>query len=147
MGGGAFAILGRGEIFDDVRLTVRGAVIVAYALVAIASVVFLTRIGEHTPGVLAAASCGSGAGAIVLGYLVYANTIDHAYVAPIAVLVILTSGTLWQFYLRRRSPKSLLHVGAFDSPETEDVLPGAGVFATDAAGNIVLVGEPTAGAR
>ncbi len=147
LGGGTFAVLGRGEIFDDVRLTVRGAVIVAYALTAIASVVFLTRIGEHTPGVLAAASCGSGAGAIVLGYLVYANTIDHAYVAPIAVLVILTSGTLWQFYLRRRSPKSLLHVGAFDSPETEDVLPGAGVFATDAAGNIVLVGEPTAGAR
>ncbi|NMD59919.1 UNVERIFIED_ORG: amino acid/polyamine/organocation transporter (APC superfamily) [Nocardia globerula] len=146
-GGGTFAVIGRGVFFEDLRLTVRAAVIVAYALVAISSVVFLTRIGEDTPRVLAAASCGSGAGAVVLGYLVYANIVDHTYIAPIAVLVILSSGTLWQFYLRRRSPQSLLHIGAFDRPETEDVLPGAGVFGTDAAGNIVLVGESAAGPR
>src|SRR5690606_21016639 len=71
-GGGTFAVIGRGVFFEDLRLTVRAAVIVAYALVAISSVVFLTRIGEDTPRVLAAASCGSGAGAVVLGYLVYA---------------------------------------------------------------------------
>ncbi|NMM88389.1 amino acid transporter [Rhodococcus sp. SRB_17] len=152
LGGGAFAVLGRGEIFDDLRLTVRGAVILAYTLVAIASLVFLTRISEHTPGILAAASCGSGAGGVTLGYLVYVNMIDHSYVTPIAVLSILMSGTFWQLYLAQRSPKSLLHIGAFDRPETEDVLPGAGVFTTDAAGNIVLVresvvGESATGAR
>lgn len=145
LGGAAFAVLGQGDVYDDLRLTVRGAVIVAYILVAIGSIAFLTRIGEHTPQVLTAAAVGSGAGALVLVYLVYANVAAHAYVAPVVVLAVLGSGTLWQFYLRRSSPESLLHVGAFDRPETEDVLPGAGAFSTDTAGNIVLVAESASG--
>lgn len=147
LGGALFAVLGRGPLFDDVRLTVRAAVIVAYALVAVASVAFVTRIGEHTPRVLVAASCGSGAGALVLGYLVYVNLIDGLLAAPVAVLILLLSGTVWQFGIRRHNSASLAHVGAFDSPETEDVLPGAGVFAPDAAGNMVLVGKPAADVR
>lgn len=146
----AFATLGTGQVFADLRLTIRGAIIVAYVLVALASAAFLTRIGEQTPRVLAAASGASGVGLVVLVYLIFANIADQTLVAPIAVLAMLLSGTLWQLYVKRRSPASLLHIGAFDRPETEDVLPGAGVFATDAAGNIVLVREnreTTAGTR
>ncbi|MGC0365761.1 amino acid transporter [Rhodococcus sp. 27YEA15] len=144
---GTFAVLGQGSIFEDLKLTVRAAVIVAYVLVAVASVVFLVGIGEHTPLVLVAASCGSGAGAAVLGYLVYVNVVDAHIGAPIAVLAVLFSGIAWRFCLHRRRPECLAHIGAFDSAETEDVLPGAGVFSSDAAGNIVLVGESSAGSR
>ncbi|QKT09366.1 APC family permease [Rhodococcus sp. W8901] len=141
LGGGTFAIFGTGVVFGDLRLVVRGAVIVAYVVVAVASVRFLSRIGEQTPGVLAAGALGSGAGVAVLGYLLYVNMIDASYVVPIAVIVILASGLSWRAHLRRRRPDALLRMGAFDSAETADVLPGAGLFAADATGETILVGR------
>ncbi|PTR25671.1 amino acid/polyamine/organocation transporter (APC superfamily) [Rhodococcus sp. OK519] len=141
LGAGAFAILGTGVVFGDLRLVVRGAVIVAYVIVAIASVRFLTRIGEQTPGVRAASTLGSVAGVTVLGYLLYVNVIDVSYVVPIAVAAVLSSGLLWRARLRRRRPDALLRMGAFDSAESADVLPGAGVFGADATGQTILVGR------
>lgn len=141
LGAGTFAVLGTGVVFGDLRLVVRGAVIVAYVVVAIASVRFLSRIGEQTPRVLAASTLGSVAGTSVLGYLVYVNVIDASYVVPVAVVAVLSSGLVWRSWLRGRHPDALLRMGAFDNAESADVLPGAGVFAADASGRTVLVGR------
>lgn len=141
LGAGSFAVLGTGVVFGDLRLVVRGAVIVAYVVVAIASVRFLSRIGEQTPRVLAASTLGSVAGTSVLGYLLYVNVIDASYVVPVAVVAVLSSGLVWRSWLRGRHPDALLRMGAFDNAESADVLPGAGVFAADASGRTVLVGR------
>lgn len=140
-GAGAFAGLGTGVVFADLRSVVRGAVIVAYVVVAVASVRFLRHIGEQTPSVLVASTLGSVAGASVLGYLLYVNIIDASYVVPVAVAAILLSGAVWRAWLRGRRPGALLRMGAFDNAESADVLPGAGVFAADATGRTVLVGR------
>ncbi|MEE2032956.1 hypothetical protein [Rhodococcus chondri] len=45
----------------------------------------------------------------------------------------------WYHYLRRSRPGNLADVGVFDSPESEDVLPGAGAFAENGRGRMALV--------
>ncbi|MET9216931.1 MULTISPECIES: hypothetical protein [unclassified Nocardia] len=53
-------------------------------------------------------------------------------------------GVVWYRYLRLTHPRSLTAIGVFDSPESVDVLPGAGVFAVNARGAMALVGVPRA---
>jgi amino acid transporter len=135
---GAF-VLAAGDLLDDVlRHVVRAMVVAAYVLVAAASVRFLLRIREQTPGVLVAGLLAAVGGVALLGYLVVAVALD-GWIGTAAVIVgLLAAGPLWQRYLRRR-PARLEAVGAFDCAESADVLPGAGAFAADAAGNVVLV--------
>jgi hypothetical protein len=124
---------------DDVlRHVVRAMVVTAYVLVAAASVRFLLRIREQTSGVLVAGVLSVTAGAALLGYLVVAVVLDGRIGTAAVIVALLAAGPLWQRYLRRR-PARLDAVGAFDCAESADVLPGAGAFADDAAGNVVLV--------
>lgn len=127
------ALIGGGEL----RLVVRAMVVAAYVLVAAASVRFLLRIGEHTPGVLVAGAVAATVGGILLGYLLVAVVLDGGLVTAAVIVALLATGLGWQGRLRRR--RMLGAVGAFDCAESADVLPGAGAFARDAAGNVVLV--------
>jgi hypothetical protein len=132
-------VLATGELLDDVvRHVVRAMVVAAYALVAAASVRFMLRIREQTVPVLVAGVLGAGAGVGLLGYLVVAVVLDGRIGTAAVIVGLLAAGPLWQRYLRRR-PARLDAVGAFDCAESADVLPGAGTFAADAAGNVVLV--------
>jgi amino acid transporter len=127
-------VLATGELLDDVvRHVVRAMVVAAYALVTAASVRFMLRIREQTVPVL-----GAAAGVGLLGYLVVAVVLDGRIGTAAVIVGLLAAGPLWQLYLRRR-PARLDAVGAFDCAESADVLPGAGAFAADAAGNVVLV--------
>ncbi|MDH6286741.1 APC family permease [Rhodococcus sp. NM-2] len=138
VGAATFAVVGKSTGFSHVQLIARTAVVAAYVLVAVASVRFLSRIGEHTPLVLSAGVAGSAAGGIVLAYMLFVNVAHGFAMVPTVVLTLLLSGSAWQLYLRWRHPASLRSMGVFDTAETDDVLPGAGVFATDAAGNLAL---------
>jgi amino acid transporter len=132
-------VLAAGDLLDDVlRHVVRAMVVTAYVLVSVASVRFLLRIREHTPGVLVAGVLGAVAGVALLGYLLVAVVLDGRIGTAVVIVALLAAGPLWQRYLRRR-PARLDAVGAFDCAESADVLPGAGAFAADAAGNVVLV--------
>ena len=124
---------------DVVRHVVRAMVVTAYVLVAAASVRFLLRIREQTPVVMVAGALGAAAGVALLGYLLVAVVLDGRVGTAAVIVALLTAGPLWQRYLRRRRPARLDGVGAFDCAESADVLPGAGAFAADAAGNVVLV--------
>ena len=137
-GAATFGVVGKSAAFGHVQLIARTAVVAAYVLVAVASVRFLSRIGEHTPLVLAAGVAGSAAGGIVLAYMLFVNVVHGFTSVPAVVLALLLSGSAWQLYLQWRHPASLRSMGVFDTAETDDVLPGAGVFATDAAGNLAL---------
>jgi amino acid transporter len=132
-------VLGEFTTVDDVlRDVVRAMVVTAYVLVAAASARFLLRIREQTPWVLVAGVLAAAAGVALLGYLVVAVVLDGRIGTAAVIIVLLAAGPLWQRYLRRR-PTRLDAVGAFDCAESADVLPGAGAFAADAAGNVVLV--------
>ncbi|TQM38110.1 APC family permease [Pseudonocardia cypriaca] len=135
---GALALAG-GDVLDDaLRHVVRAMVVAAYALVAAASVRFLLRIREQTVPVLVAGAVGAVACVVLLGYLVVAVVLDGRIGTAAVIVALLAVGPLWQRHLRRR-PARLDAVGAFDCAESADVLPGAGAFAADAAGNVVLV--------
>jgi amino acid transporter len=136
---GALALAGDGLLDDGLRHVVRAMVVAAYALVAAASVRFLLRIREHTPGLLVAGVLAAVAGVALLGYLVVAVVLDGRVGTAAVIVGLLAAGPLWQRYLRRRRPARLDGVGAFDCAESADVLPGAGAFAPDAAGNVMLV--------
>jgi amino acid transporter len=132
-------VLGGFSTADDVlRHVVRAMVVTAYVLVAAASVRFLLRIREQTRWVLVAGVLAAAAGVALLGYLVVAVVLDGRIGTAAMIIGLLAAGPLWQRYLRRR-PARLDAVGAFDCAESADVLPGAGAFAADAAGNVVLV--------
>jgi amino acid transporter len=135
---GAVVLAGDQFLADGLRHVVRAMIVTAYALVAAASVRFLLRIREHTPAVLVAGVLGAVAGVALLGYLVVAVVLDGDIGTAAVIVGLLAAGPLWQRYLRRR-PDRLDAVGAFDCAESADVLPGAGAFAPDAAGNVVLV--------
>jgi amino acid transporter len=135
---GAIVLAGDEFLDDGLRHVVRAMIVAAYALVAAASVRLLLRIREHTPAVLVAGVLGAVAGVALLGYLVVAVVLDGGVGTAAVIVGLLAAGPLWQRYLRRR-PARLDAVGAFDCAESADVLPGAGAFAPDAAGNVVLV--------
>jgi amino acid transporter len=122
---------------DGLRHVVRAMVVAAYVLVAAASIRFMLRIREQTTSVLVAGVVGSAAGVALLGYLLVATVLDGELGTAAVIVGLLGVGLAWQHFLRRR--RRLAAVGAFDCAESIDVLPGAGAFADDAAGNVVLV--------
>jgi amino acid transporter len=121
---------------------VRAMVVTAYVLVAVASVRFLYRIREHTLGVLAAGSVAGLAGVLLLGALVVVERLEADHPVSAVIVGLLAAGVVWRFLLRLRRPATLRGIGVFDAAESADVLPGAGVFAPDANGDLVLVGRP-----
>ncbi|WP_433272997.1 APC family permease [Pseudonocardia xinjiangensis] len=126
-------------VADTLRTVVRAMVVAAYVLVAVASIRFLRRIREQTPGAVGWALVASLAGTALLAYLLVARVVDADVGAPAVIVALLSAGAVWHRHLRRRRPGDLTRVGAFDCAESADVLPGAGVFAPDAHGNPVLV--------
>lgn len=132
---GCAALLVSGSA-DTVRHIVRAMVVVAYVLVAWASIRLLARIGEQTRTALLAGWVTVGAGVSMLGYLVVAQLGAGNLVAPLVIGALLAAGLLWH----RRLPAGS-RVGVFDRAESIDVLPGAGRYARDADGELVLVGR------
>lgn len=122
--------------FDGV---VETALVCAYTLVAFASWKFLRRIGEHTSLTRICTVSVSVAGAGLLVYIVLDGAVHGMWALPIAALAVAVSGTVWSALLRRARPESLLMVGAFDSVETADLLPGAGTLLIDGDGRRRLV--------
>ncbi len=122
--------------FDGV---VETALVCAYTLVAFASWKFLRRIGEHTSLTRICTLSVSAAGAGLLVYIVLDGAVHGMWALPIAALAVAVSGTVWSSLLRRARPESLLMVGAFDSVETADLLPGAGTLLIDGDGRRRLV--------
>ncbi|APE36299.1 amino acid transporter [Nocardia mangyaensis] len=130
---------------DPVKTAVRTALAVAYVLVAIAAVLFLARIDEVNRLDRAAGLLGAAALVAVLGYLTVSDARYGVLVAPATVLAVLVVGAVWYRYLWCARPRSLTAIGVFDSPESADVLPGAGAFAINARGAIALVGANRTG--
>lgn len=123
-------------IFDGV---VEVGLVTAYTLVAFASLRFLRRIGEHTVLTRAAAGFVTVLGAGLLACIAVDSTVHHAWMVPATLALVGSSGVVWHEVLRRSRPDSLITVGAFDSVETSDILPGAGVLVVDEDGRRHIV--------
>jgi len=82
---------------------------------------------------------------VLLGTLVVVQWLEGDRPVAVVVVGLLAAGVLWRSVLRRRRPATLRRVGVFDAAEPVDVLPGAGVFAPDANGALVLVGKRRGG--
>ena len=115
------------------------ALVIAYTLLAVSCLRFLRRIGEDSPSTTAVSVGMVAAGASLLGYLVVDGVARGQWVLPVAVLLIGASGTAWAAALARLRPHSLTTMGAFDSVETADLLPGSGTLILDDAGRPRLV--------
>jgi len=128
--------LGDSIVFDGF---VEVAVVGAYTLLAVSCLRFLRRIGEdaRTTTVVAVGIACVGAG--LLGYLTLSGISDGQWGIPTAVLVVGLAGVVWAAVLKRLRPESLATMGAFDSPETTDLLPGAGELVLDDDGRPQLV--------
>ncbi|NGO74554.1 APC family permease [Streptomyces sp. YC504] len=124
------------------RLTVQGALVIAYVLVTLACLRFLARIGESTPLVKVAATLASGAGTALLGSLLFVSVTGHDKVVPAALGAVAVSGVVVVAVLRRLRPGALERVGVFDSAESDDVLPGSASYGRNARGLDSLVRRP-----
>ncbi|WP_231569391.1 APC family permease [Prescottella defluvii] len=122
--------------FDGV---VEVGLVAAYTLVAFASLRFLYRIGEDTGVTRAAAVFVTVLGAGLLTYIAVDGTTHDVWIVPAALAFVGSSGIVWHEVLRRARPDSLASVGAFDSVETTDILPGAGVLVIDEDGRRRIV--------
>ncbi|WP_410870061.1 APC family permease [Nocardia sp. A7] len=122
------------------KTVMRTALALAYIMVAVCAVLFLGRIRELSRVDRCAGWIGSGVLAAVLVCLTVSDARDGVVVAPATALAVLLVGAAWYRYLRDNRPESLTAMGIFDSPESADVLPGAGVFAVNARGAMALVG-------
>ncbi|HWN31437.1 MAG TPA: APC family permease [Pseudonocardia sp.] len=142
---GTALALGLGPSREQLLQVVRAMVVTAYVLVAVASVRFLYRIREQTRGVALAGLLVGVAGVVLLGSLVVVQLWEADQPVSAVIVGLLAAGLLWRSVLRRRRPATLRRVGVFDAAEPVDVLPGAGVFAPDANGALVLVGKPRGG--
>ena len=143
--GGTALALGLAPLREHLVAVVRAMVVTAYVLVALASVWFLRRIREQTPTALLAAAAVTLAGVGLLGALVVVERLEADYPVSAIIVGLGGAGVLWWSLLRRRRPWALRRVGVFDAAESADVLPGAGVFAPDANGDVVLIGRAAAG--
>ncbi|WP_089252873.1 APC family permease [Rhodococcoides kyotonense] len=143
----SLVLAGGSVALDDVRLLARAAVLVGYAVVAVAAVVFLRRIGELTTTVVLAGVLACAAGCAVLVNLVVTVSLQQnaALLAMLAVLAV--SGFLWRAFLHRARPQALAAVGVFDSAESRDVLPGAASYGENSRGAVALVKQPRPQAR
>ena len=128
--------LGDSVVFDGF---VEVAVVGAYTLLAVSCLRFLRRIGEDARATTVIAVGITGVGAGLLGFLAFSGIVDGQWGIPSAVLVVGMSGVVWAAVLKRTRPESLATMGAFDSPETADLLPGAGELVLDDAGRPQLV--------
>ncbi|MFD1811662.1 APC family permease [Rhodococcus gannanensis] len=137
---GAATFAAVGHVPDWTRVTLRVALLIAYVLVAVAAVAFLTRINELTAPTAWAARVAAAGGVAVGGYVVIGHAVDGRFGALVAAVAIVSVATAWYLYLRRARPGALAVVGVFDSPESGDVLPGAGAFAENSHGRMALVG-------
>ena len=142
---GTALALGIGPAREQVISVARAMVVTAYVLVAAASVRLVYRIGEQTRGVALAGAVVTVAGVVLLGGLVVVQRLEADQPVSAVVVGLLAAGLLWRTVLRRRRPGTLRRVGVFDAAEPVDVLPGAGVFAPDANGALVLVGKRRGG--
>jgi len=138
---GATVLAVRGEVPDWAGVTLRVVLLVAYVLVAVAAVVFLARIQESTPAITWTCRVAATLGGVVTGYIVIGHALDGRFGALTALLVVLAVPVLWYRHLRRTRPATLADIGVFDSPESKDVLPGAGAFAETGRGRVALVGS------
>ncbi|MFD6161322.1 APC family permease [Nocardia sp. NPDC060256] len=125
---------------NEAKMVVRTALAAAYLLVAVASVRFLRRIHEIRPLDTYFAMVGTAAIIAIFGALLAFGTTSSVIACTVTALTVVIAGWLWHRYLRAAHPRSLSTIGVFDSPESADVLPGAGVFAVNARGTIALVG-------
>lgn len=128
------------EVPANVKTVVRTALLTAYILVAVASVRFLRRIHELGRRDRWAAVLGAAMLIGTLAFLAVSEVRDGISGASATLVTVLTAGALWHRYLRRSHPRTLSALGIFDSPESADVLPGAGRFAINARGRVALVG-------
>ncbi|MFB8278852.1 APC family permease [Nocardia colli] len=125
---------------NEAKMIVRTALAAAYLLVAVASVRFLRRIHEIRPLDTYFARIGGTAIAAIFGALLVFGTPGSILAFAATTVSVAAAGLLWHRYLRGAHPRTLTTIGVFDSPESADVLPGAGVFAVNARGTIALVG-------
>ncbi|WP_280298699.1 APC family permease [Nocardia neocaledoniensis] len=142
---GVVATVGAGFVALDgvpaaAKTVMRTALALSYILVAVSAALFLGRIRELRRVDLLAGWIGSGVLAAVLASLTVSEASDGVLVAPATGLAVLVVGAAWYRYLRDTRPRSITAIGIFDSPESADVLPGAGVFAVNARGAMALVG-------
>ncbi|MFD3810305.1 APC family permease [Rhodococcus sp. NPDC058639] len=128
--------VGDSVVFDGF---VEVAVVGAYTLLAVSCLRFLRRIGEDARSTTMIAVGITCVGVGLLGYLALDGVIDGQWGIPCAVLVVGASGVVWVAVLKRLRPESLATMGAFDSPETTDLLPGAGELVLDDDGRPQLV--------
>lgn len=135
-------VLGGSVMLDDVRLLARAAVIVGYAAVAIAAVVFLRRIGELTSMVVLAGLLACSAGCAVLVNLVVTVSLQQNVTLLAMLAALALSGIVWRSWLHHSNPRSLTAIGVFDSAESHDVLPGAVSYGENARGAVALVKSP-----
>jgi amino acid transporter len=131
-------------VFDSV---VEIALVTAYTLVVVASLRFLHRIGEDTPWTRAAAVFVALLGGGLLVATVVDGTTHSLFVVPAALVVLVSSGSVWRAVLRWFRPHSLATIGAFDTVETTDLLPGTGVLILDEDGRRQIVAGHTPGSR
>ncbi|QCQ92898.1 APC family permease [Rhodococcus sp. SGAir0479] len=113
--------------------------VTAYSLVALASLLFLRRIGEDTVATRAAAIFVTALGTGLLAFLAVDGILHGAWLVPAALAVVGSSGAVWHAALRRAHPDRLTAVGVFDSVETDDLLPGAGTLVEGADGRRHIV--------
>jgi amino acid transporter len=112
---------------------------VAYTLVAAAGGRFLRRIGEHTAATRAAAVAVTAGGATLLVGTCADALADGNLVVPGVLVAVLACGPVWAARVRRHDASALRGLGAFDTVETADLLPGAGEVALDGDGRRTVV--------
>ncbi|WP_443209419.1 APC family permease [Rhodococcus rhodochrous] len=130
----AFAV-----VHGDARVGLRIALLVGYVLVAVATLGFLVRIGELTAPTAWTARAAALVGVVLVGYIVGGHVVDGRVGALATVAGVVVGAALWHRLLARSRHAALVAVGVFDSPESADVLPGAGAFAPNARGDMALV--------
>jgi len=138
---GATVLAASGSVPHWAGVALRVTLLVGYVMVAVAVAAFLTRIRESTLAVVSTARVATVLGTAVTGYIVIGSALDGRFGAVVALIVVLTVPALWYRHLRRTRPADLADIGVFDSPESEDVLPGAGAFAETGRGRVALVGS------
>lgn len=119
------------------------ALVAAYTLIALAAWRFLARIGEQTLPTRLAASAVAAIGVGLLGAITVDALVHRQWLAPAAVVVTAGTGAVWHAVLRRLRPASLATLGVFDTVETSDILPGAGVLVLGDDGRHRIVAELT----
>ncbi|MGC4934563.1 APC family permease [Gordonia sp. DT30] len=128
-----------GEPGSNFEVLLDVAWVLGYVLVAVAALVFLRRIGEHTARTLATCVLSIGAGTAFAVFTVI-DGLRHGNVMFLAWSLLLgISGCIWYLVLRRFRPDRLASIGVFDSVETADLLPGSAILRTDEQGRPVLV--------